>query len=76
MLTLSPTVCLAIATNGFFAVLQMVLLGLLITTYSIHSLVLSILSGGLWRAIHWSVTKREHVGQKDDKLKRLIELSK
>ena len=51
--TPGPTPTLLIATNATFAALQLLLLILLIATYSVHFLVLSILSGGLWYAINW-----------------------
>jgi len=51
--TPGPTSTLLIATNVTFGALQVVLLALLIATYSIHFLVLSVLCGGLWGAINW-----------------------
>lgn len=48
-----PTPSLLIATNVTFACLQVVLFALLLATYSIHFIVLSFLSGGLWYAINW-----------------------
>jgi len=47
----TPT--LLIATNVTFAALQATLFALLLATYSIHFLILSVLSGGLWYAINW-----------------------
>lgn len=55
--TPGPTPSLIVATNASFACLQIVLLILLITTYSIHFLVLSFLSAGLWWAINWFVSE-------------------
>jgi hypothetical protein len=55
--TPGPTPSLIVATNASFACLQVVLLVLLITTYSIHFLVLSFLSAGLWWAINWFVAE-------------------
>jgi hypothetical protein len=55
--TPGPTPSLIIATNASFACLQVVLLILLITTYSLHFLVLSFLSAGLWWAINWFVAE-------------------
>jgi hypothetical protein len=55
--TPGPTPSLIVATNASFACLQVVLLILLITTYSIHFLVLSFLSAGLWWAINWFVAE-------------------
>ncbi|RKF57059.1 hypothetical protein OnM2_077009 [Erysiphe neolycopersici] len=51
--TPGPTPTLLIATNVTFACLQVVLLLLLIATYSIHFAILSLLSAGLWTAINW-----------------------
>ncbi|KIN04744.1 hypothetical protein OIDMADRAFT_50586 [Oidiodendron maius Zn] len=52
-----PTSTLVLATNVSFACLQLVLLVLLLTTYSIHFAILSILSAGLWWGINWFVTE-------------------
>ncbi|MCJ1281837.1 SMK killer toxin resistance protein [Xylographa opegraphella] len=51
--TPGPTPSLLIATNVAFAALQSVLLALLIATYSVHFVILSFLSAGLWWAINW-----------------------
>ncbi|CAK7214464.1 SMK killer toxin resistance protein [Sporothrix curviconia] len=51
--TPGPTPTLLIATNVTFAVLQVVLFILLVATYSVHFVVLSLLSAGLWWAINW-----------------------
>lgn len=48
-----PTPSLLIATNVTFACLQLVLFALLLATYSVHFIILSFLSGGLWYAINW-----------------------
>lgn len=53
--TPGPTPTLIVATNVSFACLQLVLLSLLIATYSIHFVVLSFLSASLWAAINWFV---------------------
>ena len=50
-----PTSTLVAATNATFAALQVVLLTLLIATYSIHFLILSFLCAGLWASINWFV---------------------
>lgn len=47
----SPT--LIVATNASFAALEFLLLALLLATRSIHFLILSLLSVGLWLAINW-----------------------
>lgn len=51
--TPGPTPSLLIATNVTFASLQVVLFALLLATYSIHFIILSCLSAGLWWAINW-----------------------
>ncbi|KAJ5286697.1 hypothetical protein N7478_002383 [Penicillium angulare] len=51
--TPGPTPTLLIATNVTFAALQLLFLVLLLATYSIHFVVLSFLSGGLWFSINW-----------------------
>lgn len=51
--TPGPTPTLLVATNATFAALQFLLLILLIATYSLHFVALSVLSGGLWYAINW-----------------------
>jgi len=51
--TPGPTSTLLLATNVSFAALQSILLALLFATYSIHFVVLSILSAALWAGINW-----------------------
>lgn len=51
--TPGPTPTLLRAANASFGALQVVLFVLLIATYSIHFVVLSLLSGALWYAINW-----------------------
>lgn len=51
--TPGPTPTLLIATNASFGALQLLLLILLIATYSVHFVVLSILCAGLWYSINW-----------------------
>lgn len=55
--TPGPTPTLLVATNAAFAALQLLLLALLIATYSLHFVVLSILCGGLWFSINWFATE-------------------
>lgn len=55
--TPGPTPTLIIATNATFAALQLLFLLLLLSTYSIHFVILSCLSGGLWWAINWFVAE-------------------
>ncbi|KAH7376018.1 ER protein Pkr1-domain-containing protein [Plectosphaerella cucumerina] len=51
--TPGPTPTLLRAANASFGALQVVLFILLIATYSIHFVILSLLSGALWYAINW-----------------------
>jgi hypothetical protein len=51
--TAGPTPTLLLATNVTFAALQILLLILLVATYSIHFVILSILSSSLWYLINW-----------------------
>ncbi|KAL9603803.1 MAG: hypothetical protein Q9219_000912 [cf. Caloplaca sp. 3 TL-2023] len=54
-----PTHSLLVATNVSFAALQTVLLILLLLTYSIHFIVLSVLCAGLWWSINWFAAEVE-----------------
>ena len=63
--TPGPTPSIIIATNASFAALQVVLLALLVLTYSIHFAILSALCAGLWWAINWFVTELEATNQKE-----------
>ncbi|KUI57884.1 V-type ATPase assembly factor PKR1 [Cytospora mali] len=65
--TPGPTPSLLIATNVTFASLQVVLFALLLATYSIHFVILSCLSAGLWWAINWFA--RELQASHDQELK-------
>ncbi|ROW00316.1 hypothetical protein VMCG_07213 [Cytospora schulzeri] len=65
--TPGPTPSLLIATNVTFASLQVVLFALLLATYSIHFIILSCLSAGLWWAINWFA--RELQASHDQELK-------
>ena len=51
--TPGPTPTLLIATNVSFAALQLVFFALLLATYSLHFVALSIISAGLWYSINW-----------------------
>lgn len=55
--TPGPTSTLLVATNASFACLQLVLLCLLLATYSVHFIILSLLCGGLWWSINWFVAE-------------------
>ncbi|KAF7846275.1 hypothetical protein BT93_L4720 [Corymbia citriodora subsp. variegata] len=69
--TPGTTPTLLVATNASFAALQFVLLMLLYATYSIHFLILSILSGGLWYAINWFARElaAQNVANQQDSLR-------
>jgi len=69
--TPDPTPALLVATNVSFAALQLLLLALLIATYSIHFLVLSFLSAGLWWAINWFAAELQAATAKEEEAKRL-----
>lgn len=51
--TPGPTPTLLVATNVTFACLQVTLFALLLGTYSIHFVILSMLCAGLWVSINW-----------------------
>ena len=51
--TPGPTPTLLVATNVTFAALQLLLFLLLISTFSIHFVVLSFLCAALWCSINW-----------------------
>ena len=72
--TPSPTPALIVATNVSFAALQLCLLALLLLTYSVHFLVLSFLTAGLWWAINWFVTELEAASEKERGAKQLREI--
>ncbi|KAK4945395.1 SMK killer toxin resistance protein [Elasticomyces elasticus] len=63
--TPGPTPTLLIATNAAFAALQFLLLILLVATYSIHFVVLSVLCGGLWYSINWFAAEIAQAQQVD-----------
>lgn len=72
--TPGPTPTLLVATNASFAALQLVLLALLILTYSVHFLILSCLSAGLWWAINWFVTELRAANEKEKEAEQLRDL--
>ena len=74
--TPGPTPSIIIATNASFAALQLVLLVLLILTYSVHFMVLSFLCAGLWWAINWFVSELEAANQKEKEAKQIREARK
>ncbi|KAL2166377.1 hypothetical protein VTG60DRAFT_2887 [Thermothelomyces hinnuleus] len=71
--TPGPTPTLLVATNATFAALQVLLAALLLATYSIHFLVLSVLCGGLWAAINWFARElKAHQEQEEEKKRRAL----
>ena len=70
--TPGPTPTLLVATNATFAALQLLLLVLLIATYSLHFLALSCICGGLWYSINWFASEIA----RDQRLQRAKEKKK
>jgi hypothetical protein len=64
--TPGPTPTLLVATNASFAALQFILLVLLVATYSVHFVVLSLLCAGLWWSINWFVAELEAGKARED----------
>ena len=73
--TPGPTPTLLVATNVSFAALQIVLLVLLIATYSVHFMALSALCAGLWFLINWFVNELQAANVKEEKAKRLRQMT-
>lgn len=71
--TPGPTPTLLVATNASFAALQLLLLGMLLATYSIHFIILSFLCGGLWWAINWFAAEIRAAQAKEEEAKRIRE---
>jgi hypothetical protein len=69
--TPGPTPTLLLATNASFAALQILLLALLIATYSIHFIILSGLTAGLWWAINWFAGELRAAQEKEEAAKRI-----
>lgn len=69
--TPGATPTLLLATNATFAMLQVVLAGLLAATYSIHFLILSILCAGLWWAINWFAMELQQAQAKEAEAERI-----
>ncbi|KAI3551646.1 hypothetical protein CTAM01_04571 [Colletotrichum tamarilloi] len=65
--TPGPTPTLLRATNATFAALQLLLGVLLLATWSIHFVILSFLSAGLWYAINWFVVELAEHAEKEAK---------
>ncbi|KAF2278330.1 Pkr1-domain-containing protein [Westerdykella ornata] len=71
--TPGPTPTLLVATNASFAALQFVFFALLLATYSIHFVILSILCGGLWWAINWFAGEIRAAQAMEEEAKRIRE---
>ncbi|PVI06913.1 Pkr1-domain-containing protein [Periconia macrospinosa] len=71
--TPGPTPTLLVATNASFAALQLLFFVLLLATYSIHFVILSVLCGGLWWAINWFAAEIRELQAKDEEAKRAKE---
>jgi hypothetical protein len=69
--TPGPTPTLLIATNASFAALQLLFLALLVATYSIHFVILSLLTGGLWWGINWFAREIQAAQAKEEEAKRI-----
>lgn len=61
------------ATNASFAALQLLFFALLIATYSIHFIILSVLTAGLWWAINWFAAELRAAQAKEEEAKRIRE---
>lgn len=64
--TPGPTPTLLVAANVTFAALQIVLFALLLATYSIHFIVLSVLSAALWTSINWFAGELQRAQAEED----------
>lgn len=64
--TPGPTPTLLVAANVTFAALQAVLFALLLATYSIHFIVLSVLSAALWASINWFAGELQRAQAEED----------
>jgi hypothetical protein len=71
--TPGPTPTLLVATNASFAALQLLLLAMLLATYSIHFIILSLLCGGLWWSINWFAVEIRAAQAKEEEAKRIRE---
>ena len=69
--TPGPTPTLLVATNASFAALQVLLLVMLVATYSIHFIILSVLCGGLWWSINWFAAEIRAAQAKEEEAKRI-----
>lgn len=68
-----PTPTLLIATNASFAALQALFFALFVATYSVHFVILSFLTAGLWYAINWFATEVKAAQVVEEEAKRIRE---
>lgn len=71
--TPGPTPTLLVATNASFAALQLLFFALLLATYSVHFIILSGLTAGLWWAINWFATEVRAAQAVEEEAKRIRE---
>ncbi|ORY12694.1 ER protein Pkr1-domain-containing protein [Clohesyomyces aquaticus] len=69
--TAGPTPTLLVATNASFAALQLLFFLLLIATYSVHFIILSGLTAGLWWAINWFAAEIRAAQAAEEEAKRI-----
>ncbi len=69
--TPGPTPTLLIATNASFAALQLLFFALFVGTYSIHFVILSFLTGGLWYGINWFAKEIAIAQKAEEEAKRI-----
>jgi len=69
--TPGATPTLLIATNAAFAALQLLLLALLVATYSVHFFILSGLCAGLWWSINWFARELAEAQAKEQEAERI-----
>lgn len=69
--TPGTTPTLLVATNCTFGALQVLLLSLLVATYSIHFAILSVLCGGLWYSINWFAVELQAAQKAEVEAERL-----
>ncbi|KAF2714148.1 Pkr1-domain-containing protein [Pleomassaria siparia CBS 279.74] len=71
--TPGPTPTLLVATNASFAALQLLFFALLLATYSVHFVILSGLTAGLWWAINWFAAEVRATQAVEEEAKRIRE---
>lgn len=68
--TPGPTPTLLRAANATFAALQLLLLILFVSTYSIHFVVLSLLCAALWYSINWFAVELKAAQDQEERAKQ------